>query len=57
MYGKMVLQKERGIKMIAEIIFWIFCLVGVVFLGGLFMPEETLEISEYSLDRMNGLKY
>ena len=43
--------------MIAETVFWIFCLVGVVFFGGLFMPEGTLEISEYTLDRINGNKY
>jgi hypothetical protein len=57
MYGKMVLQKERGIKMIAEIIFWFVCLIGTFVMGGLVMPSEEMEISKYSLDRMNGLKY
>lgn len=51
------LTKGRRNKMIAEIIFWFFCLVGVVFFGGLFMSEETLEISKYTLDRINGNKY
>ena len=53
----MVLQKERGIKMIGEIIFWLVCLVGIFVVGGLVMPNEGMEISKYSLDRMNGLKY
>ena len=57
MCGKMVLQKERGIKMIGEIIFWLVCLVGIFVVGGLVMPNEEMEISKYYLDRMNGLKY
>jgi hypothetical protein len=58
MCGKMVLQKERGNKkMIGEIVFWLVCLVGAFVVGGLIMPNEEMEISKYSLDRMNGLKY
>ena len=43
--------------MIGEIIFWIFCLVGVLFLGSWLMPDETLEVSEHTLDRINGNKH
>ena len=43
--------------MIGEIVFWLVCLVGTFVVGGLVMPNESLKISKYSLDRMNGLKY
>jgi hypothetical protein len=50
-------KRKGGIKMIAEIIFWFVCLIGTFVMGGLVMPSEEMEISKYSLDRMNGLKY
>lgn len=43
--------------MIGEIVFWFICLIGTFVMGGLVMPNEEMEISKYSLDRMIGLKY
>lgn len=43
--------------MIGEIVFWFACLIGTFVIGGLVMSNEEMEISKYSLDRMNGLKY
>jgi hypothetical protein len=41
-----------------EVIFWFCMLVGAYGLGFIFMNKEDLgEVSEYELDRLNGIKY
>lgn len=40
-----------------EIIFWIAMIFVCAFAFGIFAPKESLYVSQYELDRLNGNKY
>ena len=40
-----------------EIIFWIAMVFVCVLAFGIFAPKESLYVSQYELDRLNGNKY